>query len=99
MAPTPESSTGQSAPTKADRKSFQRRITTSGNLLPIRVANPSHGKLHIWSFKTLNKITDTMDGRPLDLTEAQKATKAKYPPINKKYECKSEVIVIVANLA
>lgn len=30
-----------------------------------------------------------MDDRLLDLTEEQKATKAKYPPINKKYECKS----------
>uniref|UniRef100_A0A7N8WNN0 Protein archease n=1 Tax=Mastacembelus armatus TaxID=205130 RepID=A0A7N8WNN0_9TELE len=28
-----------------------------------------------------------MDDRELDLTEAQKAIKAKYPPINKKYEC------------
>uniref|UniRef100_A0A3B5B4M7 Protein archease n=1 Tax=Stegastes partitus TaxID=144197 RepID=A0A3B5B4M7_9TELE len=27
-----------------------------------------------------------MDDRQLDLTEAQKATKSKYPPINKKYE-------------
>uniref|UniRef100_A0A8C9X511 Protein archease n=1 Tax=Sander lucioperca TaxID=283035 RepID=A0A8C9X511_SANLU len=27
-----------------------------------------------------------MDDRALDLTEAQKATKSKYPPINKKYE-------------
>lgn len=30
-----------------------------------------------------------MGDRLLDLTEEQKATKAKYPPINKKYECKS----------
>lgn len=29
-----------------------------------------------------------MDDRVLDLTDGQKATKAKYPPINKKYECK-----------
>lgn len=29
-----------------------------------------------------------MDDRVLDLTEEQKATKAKYPPITKKYECK-----------
>lgn len=29
-----------------------------------------------------------MDDRLLDLTEEQQATKAKYPPINKKYECK-----------
>lgn len=29
-----------------------------------------------------------MDDRVLDLTEGQKATKAKYPPITKKYECK-----------
>lgn len=34
-----------------------------------------------------------MDDRALDLTEAQKATKSKYPPINKKYECKSDVMV------
>ncbi|KAL7876986.1 hypothetical protein SRHO_G00036290 [Serrasalmus rhombeus] len=27
-----------------------------------------------------------MDDRELDLTDAQRATKAKYPPINKKYE-------------
>ncbi|PWA16410.1 hypothetical protein CCH79_00004608, partial [Gambusia affinis] len=27
-----------------------------------------------------------MDDRQLDLTEEQKATKSKYPPINKKYE-------------
>lgn len=39
-----------------------------------------------------------MDDRLLDLTEAQQATKAKYPPINKKYECKSQVIIIVASL-
>lgn len=32
-----------------------------------------------------------MGDRELDLTAAQEATKAKYPPINKKYECKSEV--------
>lgn len=32
-----------------------------------------------------------MDDRQLDLTEAQKAIKSKYPPINKKYECKCEV--------
>uniref|UniRef100_A0A672LXX0 Uncharacterized protein n=1 Tax=Sinocyclocheilus grahami TaxID=75366 RepID=A0A672LXX0_SINGR len=30
----------------------------------------------------------TMNDRELDLTEAQKATKSKYPPITKKYECK-----------
>lgn len=30
-----------------------------------------------------------MEDRQLDLTEYQKAIKAKYPPINKKYECKS----------
>lgn len=35
-----------------------------------------------------------MDDRHLDLTEAQKAVKSKYPPINKKYECKSEIMVI-----
>uniref|UniRef100_A0A8C2ZA40 Protein archease n=1 Tax=Cyclopterus lumpus TaxID=8103 RepID=A0A8C2ZA40_CYCLU len=29
-----------------------------------------------------------MDDRELDLTEEQKITKSKYPPINKKYECK-----------
>lgn len=29
-----------------------------------------------------------MDDRLLDLTEEQEAIKAKYPPINKKYECK-----------
>uniref|UniRef100_A0A3Q1HSQ8 Protein archease n=1 Tax=Anabas testudineus TaxID=64144 RepID=A0A3Q1HSQ8_ANATE len=29
-----------------------------------------------------------MDDRQLDLTEAQIAIKSKYPPINKKYECK-----------
>uniref|UniRef100_A0AAR2L7S7 Protein archease n=1 Tax=Pygocentrus nattereri TaxID=42514 RepID=A0AAR2L7S7_PYGNA len=29
-----------------------------------------------------------MDDRELDLTDAQRAIKAKYPPINKKYECK-----------
>lgn len=28
-----------------------------------------------------------MDDRVLDLTEGQKAIKAKYPPITKKYEC------------
>lgn len=32
-----------------------------------------------------------MDDRQLDLTEAQEATKAKYPPINKKYECKFRI--------
>ncbi len=32
-----------------------------------------------------------MNDRDLDLTEAQEAIKAKYPPIKKKYECKSEV--------
>lgn len=32
-----------------------------------------------------------MDDRQLDLTEAQKAVKSKYPPINKKYECKCDV--------
>lgn len=50
-----------------------------------------HGKDQIWSaFKSLNEPTATMDDRILDLTEAQQATKSKYPPINKKYECKSE---------
>lgn len=34
-----------------------------------------------------------MDDRLLDLTEAQKAIKAKYPPITKKYECKSCILV------
>lgn len=34
-----------------------------------------------------------MDDRLLDLTEEQKAIKSKYPPITKKYECKSEVII------
>ncbi len=29
-----------------------------------------------------------MNDRELDLTEAQKALKSKYPPITKKYECK-----------
>lgn len=29
-----------------------------------------------------------MNDRELDLTEAQKAIKSKYPPITKKYECK-----------
>lgn len=29
-----------------------------------------------------------MDDRELDLTQAQEAVKSKYPPINKKYECK-----------
>jgi len=29
-----------------------------------------------------------MNERELDLTEAQKATKSKYPPITRKYECK-----------
>lgn len=29
-----------------------------------------------------------MDDRLLDLTKEQEAIKAKYPPINKKYECK-----------
>lgn len=29
-----------------------------------------------------------MNDRELDLTEAQKATKSKYPPITRKYECK-----------
>lgn len=33
-----------------------------------------------------------MDDRQLDLTEEQKAVKLKYPPINKKYECKSGII-------
>lgn len=32
-----------------------------------------------------------MDDRVLDLTEGQEATKAKYPPITKKYECKSRL--------
>lgn len=27
------------------------------------------------------------DERDYNLTEAQRATKAKYPPLNKKYEC------------
>lgn len=31
-----------------------------------------------------------MNDRELDLTEAQKAIKGKYPAINKKYECKWE---------
>lgn len=34
-----------------------------------------------------------MDDRVLDLTEKQKAIKAKHPPINKKYECKSCTLV------
>lgn len=34
-----------------------------------------------------------MDDRALDLTQAQEAVKAKYPPINKKYECKSQVMM------
>lgn len=34
-------------------------------------------------------IQRIMDDRLLDLTEEQRATKAKYPPIDKKYECKS----------
>lgn len=38
-----------------------------------------------------------MDDRQLDLTEAQKAIKSKYPPINKKYECKCEVNVTINN--
>lgn len=33
-----------------------------------------------------------MDDRALDLTHAQEAVKAKYPPINKKYECKTHVM-------
>lgn len=41
-----------------------------------------------------------MDDRPLDLTHAQEATKAKYPPINKKYECESDqVLNNVANFS
>lgn len=35
-----------------------------------------------------------MDDRVLDLTEAQKVVKSKYPPINKKYECKCEVMIL-----
>lgn len=35
-----------------------------------------------------------MDDRVLDLTEAQEAVKSKYPPINKKYECKCEVMIL-----
>ena len=31
-----------------------------------------------------------MNERELDLTEAQIAVKSKYPPINRKYECKSD---------
>lgn len=31
-----------------------------------------------------------MDDRELDLTNEQKAVKSKYPPINKKYECRSQ---------
>lgn len=34
-----------------------------------------------------------MDDRELDLTDEQKVTKSKYPPINKKYECKLEIII------
>ena len=34
-----------------------------------------------------------MDDRPLDLTEAQEAVKSKYPPIDKKYECKFGVLI------
>lgn len=34
-----------------------------------------------------------MDDRELDLTDEQKATKSKYPPINKKYECTSEIMI------
>lgn len=37
-----------------------------------------------------------MDDRERDLTESQKDTKSKYPPINKKYEC--ELSTCVANL-
>lgn len=35
-----------------------------------------------------------MDDRELDLTPAQKETKSKYPPINKKYECEYDVIIV-----
>uniref|UniRef100_A0A3B3CC24 Protein archease n=2 Tax=Oryzias melastigma TaxID=30732 RepID=A0A3B3CC24_ORYME len=35
-----------------------------------------------------------MDDRQLDLTEAQEAVKSKYPPINKKYECRSLIVNI-----
>lgn len=38
-----------------------------------------------------------MDDRLLDLTEEQKATKAKYPPINKKYECKTCALLTSLN--
>lgn len=34
-----------------------------------------------------------MDDRQLDLTEEQEAIKSKYPPINKKYECKCEFTI------
>uniref|UniRef100_A0A3Q2TI37 Protein archease n=1 Tax=Fundulus heteroclitus TaxID=8078 RepID=A0A3Q2TI37_FUNHE len=34
------------------------------------------------------QLPASMDDRELDLTETQQATKSKYPPINKKYECK-----------
>lgn len=34
-----------------------------------------------------------MDDRELDLTQAQEAVKSKYPPINKKYECKFRVLI------
>ncbi|XP_068435768.1 protein archease isoform X2 [Clinocottus analis] len=46
-----------------------------------------HGtRLFYTSFNALIQRTFTMDDRQLDLTEAQKVTKSKYPPINKKYE-------------
>lgn len=34
-----------------------------------------------------------MNDRELDLTRAQEAVKSKYPPINKKYECKFRVLI------
>lgn len=40
-----------------------------------------------------------MDDRQLDLTEAQEVIKAKYPPINKKYECKCDVNATINNSA
>lgn len=38
-----------------------------------------------------------MDDRVLDLTDEQKATKAKYPKIDKKYECKCCFLVFWPN--
>ena len=49
---------------------------------------------NIWTADKLDlffKYYNTMDDRELDLTEAQKVVKAKYPPINKKYECESSL--------